>query len=103
MGYASTSSCHVTAEDAAQETCSRLIFGYSGGVASCQGVSGIVADVATLNISFVGPSGNSAGTMDVPLQACEEVTTQDGIDIGWGLITMAVLLGALAVMRRAAR
>jgi hypothetical protein len=103
VGYASTFSCHSTADAAAVETCSRLIFGYSAGVASCQGVADITDDVATLDISYVTPSGTTAGTLSVPLQPCEEITTQDAVDISWGLIAAAVALGALAMMRRAAR
>jgi hypothetical protein len=103
MGYASGVSCHTDAIDAAVEACSRLTFGYSGGVANCEGAT-VLADVATLVMQYT-PTGGSGATSNVvmQLQPCSEVTTEDALEIGWGVLLIAVMLGALAMMRRAAR
>jgi hypothetical protein len=92
--------------DAAVETCSRLVFGYSGGAAACQGatVGGANGLLATLDVRYKPITGTATSSnVLIELQPCEEVTMQDALDIGWLVIGIAVALGALGMMRRAAR
>jgi len=103
MGYASTRVCHPTAEAAAADTCSSLVFAYSDGVGACIG-SAVVDAEATYTINYQPASAASfTSTLEQTLQPCAELAVQDGIAVAWMILAAVIAAGAVLTLTRAVR
>lgn len=103
MGFASSRACYATASEAAADSCAGLVFGYSGGAAACVG-SAVTGTEATFTIRYAPHDGLPfTASLVQPLPACDPLTLQDGIDIGWGILAAVIGTGAILFLTRAVR
>jgi len=102
MGYAAGSSCFEASQDAASYLCSLTHAAGDGSVTSC--VAATAADsIATLTISRADAAASSSFTTALTMQSCNPLTGQDAIDIGWGVVAVALVLASTSWLIRAIR